>query len=82
MSEEYTKVEVVKPVANYSPASDALSLLYVLGFRVLFVWWAFASFFPELGLTYWQLILPVVAVRGLFGSPLAIMSTLPRKIRK
>ena len=82
MSEEYTKVEIVKPVKDYHPASDVLSSLFVIGLRVLFVWWAFASFFPELGLTYWQLILPVVAVRGLFGTPPAIMSTLPRKIRK
>jgi hypothetical protein len=36
-----------------------------MGIRVLFVWWAVAAWFPELGLTYWQLILPVYAFRML-----------------
>ncbi len=82
MTEEYTKVEIVKPVANYSPLTNVLSLLTVIAIRVLLIWWAFASFFPELGLTYWQLILPVVAVRSLFGTAPAVLNTLPRIIRK
>ena len=58
------QVEVVKrPFTRnegiaYIPAG-ALSL----ALRVLVVWWFFATWFPQLGYTYWQLVLPVFAVR-------------------
>lgn len=38
-----------------------------MGIRVLLLWWFFAAWFPEWGLTYWQLILPVFAWRALNG---------------
>lgn len=82
MTENYTKVEIVKPVKDFSPATNFVSSLVMLAIRVLVVWWAVASFFPELGLTYWQLILPVWALRMLFGPAAAEMATLPRLIRK
>lgn len=82
MTENYTKVEIVKPVKDYNPVTNYASTLLVIAIHVLMIWWAFASFFPELGLTYWQLILPVVAVRGLFGASPAVLNTLPRLIRK
>lgn len=82
MTENYTKVEIVKPVKDFSPAAHFVSSLVMLAIRVLVVWWAVASFFPELGLTYWQLILPVWALRLLFGPTSAEMATLPRHIRK
>lgn len=82
MTENYTKVEIVKPVDNYHPITNIISSLVVMAMRVLMIWWAFATFFPELGLTYWQLILPVFAVRGLFGPAPAVLNTLPRLIRK
>lgn len=82
MTENYTKVEIVKPVKDYNPVANVLATLIMMALRVLIVWWAVATFFPELGLTYWQLILPVYAVRMLFGPPPAVLSTLPRLIRK
>lgn len=81
-TENYTKVEIVKPVKDYNPVTNVVSLLLVMALRVLVVWWAVASFFPELGLTYWQLILPVFALRNLFGAAPAQLQTLPRLIRK
>lgn len=60
------QVEVVDP--KYSAEDFFTKLfvsLFVLAIRVLFVWWAVAVWFPELGLTYWQLVLPVYAVRML-----------------
>jgi hypothetical protein len=46
---------------------------FVLFTATLFVFWFFASWFPELGYTYWQLVLPVFIVRMIFswGSPTA-----------
>ena len=81
-TENYTKVEIVKPVKDYNPVANFLSALLIMALRVLVVWWAVASFFPELGLTYWQLILPVYALRMLVSPPLGEVLTLPRFIRK
>lgn len=41
--------------------------VFGLAVRTLVVWWAVAAWFPEYGLTYWQLVLPVYAARMLFG---------------
>lgn len=66
MKETYTKVEIIRP---HRPAAEQfgifLTSLATLAFRVLFVWWAIAAWFPEYGITYWQAILPVYAVRAL-----------------
>lgn len=40
-----------------------------MGLRTLIVWWAVAAWFPELGITYWQAILPVMALRMMFNNP-------------
>jgi hypothetical protein len=63
------QVEIVNPKLSTPEAlGRILGSLVGLGFRVLIVWWAVAVWFPELGLTYWQLVLPVYAVRMLVGS--------------
>lgn len=62
------QVEVVHPKLSGSEAwTRIVGSLLGLAYRVLFVWWALAVWYPELGLTYWQLILPVYAVRMLIG---------------
>lgn len=66
MKETYSKVEIVRPAR---PAAEQFGIflggLFWLAFRVLIVWWALAAWFPELGITYWQAILPVYAIRAL-----------------
>ena len=62
-----TQVEVVNPkLTGEEIAAQVITGILVLATRVLIIWWAVAAWFPELGLTYWQLILPVYAVRMLF----------------
>jgi hypothetical protein len=60
------QVEIVKPSR---PIPQALGELFAslvgMGIRVLIVWWALAVWFPELGITYWQAILPFYAARAL-----------------
>ena len=64
-----TQVEVVNPkLTGAESVGRILSSLFVLAYRVLFVWWAVAVWFPEFGITYWQLVLPVYAFRALVGS--------------
>ncbi|WNM64564.1 hypothetical protein SEA_MIDNIGHTRAIN_77 [Arthrobacter phage MidnightRain] len=64
MSEQYIKAEIVRPKR---PASEvfgsALGNLLWFAIVVLIVWWFFAAWFPGMGLTYWQLVLPVYAYR-------------------
>lgn len=59
------KVEIVR--ANPPFAFGLFIALFGLAFRTLIVWWAVAVWFPEYGLTYWQLVLPVYAFRVLIG---------------
>lgn len=68
MSETYIKAEIIRPkwkaedwVGNISGALFSVALI------TLIVFWFFASWFPALGYTYWQLVLPVFAIRLLFG---------------
>lgn len=62
------QVEVVHPYKHDSELWGRLVGGFAgLGFRALIVWWAVAAWFPELGITYWQIILPVYAVRMLVG---------------
>ena len=69
MKETYSKVEIVRPAR---PAAEQFGIflggLFWLAFRVLIVWWALAAWFPELGITYWQAILPVYAIRMLVSN--------------
>ncbi|QCB97141.1 hypothetical protein E5206_09520 [Arthrobacter sp. PAMC25564] len=66
MSESYIKAEIVRPkLSTMDTFGQLFGSLVGLGIRVLIVWWFFAAWFPELGLTYWQLVLPIYAVRVL-----------------
>ena len=68
MSETYIKAEIVRPKRPAAEQFGAFAAsMFTLAFRVLIVWWALAAWFPELGITYWQAILPVYAVRMLVG---------------
>ncbi|WP_394253646.1 hypothetical protein [Arthrobacter pityocampae] len=73
MSEHYTKVEIVRPKKDTpTQLGEIVANLLVLAFRVLIVWWFVAAWFPEYGLTYWQLILPVYAVRALITKEVVV----------
>lgn len=65
------KVEIVQPVHKGLPKVEAwaqilVSLLFMLPLKTLFVFWFVASWFPEWGLTFWELILPVYIAGSLF----------------
>ena len=69
MSEMYSKVEIVTPRWTADKwFAKFFGALFGIAFRVLIVWWAVAAWFPEMGLTYWQMVLPVYAIRTLFTS--------------
>lgn len=71
MSESYIKAEIVRPKWTPNEAfTQVFGSLFNLAVRVLILWWFFATWFPQLGLTYWQLILPVYAFRVLISRPL------------
>lgn len=60
------QVEIVHPKKDIPESLGViLASVFGLAFRVLIVWWAVAAWFPEFGITYWQAILPVYAVRML-----------------
>ena len=71
MSETYIKAEIVRPkwTARESFA-QIFAALFNLAIRTLIVWWFFAAVSPVLGLTYWQLALPVFALLHLISRPL------------
>ena len=69
MAEQYIKAEIVKPAMDAEKWLELIfAALFMVALTTLFGWWFFASWFPEFGLTYWQLVLPVVTIRLLFGS--------------
>lgn len=71
MPETYIKAEIVRP--KWTPEewfAKILTALLNLALITLIVFWFFASWYPELGLTYWQLVLPVYAIRNLIAPPL------------
>lgn len=73
MSEQYIKPEIVRPKKDtVTQVGEIVGNLLVLAIRVLIVWWFVAAWFPEYGLTYWQLILPVYAVRALITKEVVI----------
>jgi len=66
MSESYIKAEIVRPKWSTEDwAANLFGGILALALRTLVVWWFFAAWYPELGLTFWQLVLPVYAVRML-----------------
>ena len=69
MSEQYIKAEIVRPKRDgFEQFGTFVGGLFLLAFRTLIVWWALAVWFPEWGITYWQAILPVYAIRMLVTS--------------
>lgn len=63
------KVEIVVPAIKSPPKEYWLLQVVKLGFlafRTLIVFWFMATWFPELGLTFWQLVLPVWIATWLF----------------
>lgn len=62
---EPQKVEVVRAEMGF--VGSLFCILFVLAFKTFFVWWAAASWFPQFGLTYWQLVLPVCVLPMLFS---------------
>lgn len=71
MSESYIKAEIVRP--KWSPEewfARVIGAFLGLALITLVVFWFFASWLPELGLTYWQLVLPIFAFRMLISRPL------------
>jgi len=72
MSESYIRAEIVRPKKSIPEnVGEILGSLLSMAFRVLIVWWFFAAWFPHMGLSYWQLVLPVYAVRALVsGRPI------------
>lgn len=69
------QVEVVKGHRGFW--ESAFSALFTLSYRTVFVWWAVAVWFPELGLTYWQLVLPIYAACLLIHS-VKVFPVLPK----
>ena len=68
------KVEVVVPAVKIPKrerfATIIAKLIHLAG-RTLIVFWLVATFFPELGLTYWGLVLPVYVASWVFA-PIAL----------
>ena len=70
MSETYIKAEIVRPKPSAMDSFNLILAAFVnLAVRTLIVWWFFAAWYPQLGLTYWQLALPVFALRNLISRP-------------
>lgn len=68
MSETYIKAEIVRPKWSTEEWFTKLfGALLNLALITLVVFWFFAAWFPELGLTYWQLVLPIYVFRSLIG---------------
>lgn len=71
MSEQYIKAEIVRPKWTSDEWGGLIaSAILNIAILTLIVFWFFASWFPELGLTYWQLVLPVFTFRFLISRPL------------
>lgn len=68
MSETYIKAEIVRPKWSKEEWFEKIfASLFNLALITLVLFWFVASWFPHLGLTYWQLVLPVFVFRSLVG---------------
>lgn len=71
MSESYIKAEIIRPKWSTEDwFAKIIGAFLGLALITLVVFWFFASWLPELGLTYWQLVLPIFAFRMLISRPL------------
>lgn len=71
MPETYIKAEIVRPKWTAEEwVTKIISAVLNLAIITLVVFWFVATWFPEYGLTYWQLVLPVFALRILTAPPL------------
>ena len=71
MSQTYIKAEIVRP--KWTPevwVEKIIGALVGLALNTLIVFWFVATWFPQWGLTYWQLVLPVFTFRSLISRPL------------
>jgi hypothetical protein len=70
LSESYIKAEIVRPKWTAEEwVTKILSAILNLALITLVLFWFVATWFPQLGLTYWQLILPVYTIRSLIAPP-------------
>lgn len=68
MSESYIKAEIVRPKwTGWEWFEHTFSAVLNLALITLLLFWFVTSWFPHLGLTYWQLVLPVFVLRSLFA---------------
>lgn len=68
MPESYIKAEIVRPKWTAEVwAEKIIGAVIGIALITLVVFWFVATWFPEWGLTYWQLVLPVFTLRLLFG---------------
>lgn len=71
--ETYSKVEIVRRKPSIEDnLTTIFQVLLTMALKVLIVWWAVAAWFPELGITYWQTVLPVFAARELFANSFTV----------
>ena len=68
MPESYIKAEIVRP--KWTPevlVEKIIGAVLSIALITLVVFWFVATWFPQLGLTYWQLVLPIITLRLLIG---------------
>lgn len=68
MSESYIKAEIVRP--KWTPevwVEKIVGAIMSIALTTLVVFWFVATWFPQWGITYWQLVLPVFTFKLLTG---------------
>lgn len=71
MAESYIKAEIVRP--KWTPedwVARTIGAFLSLALTTLVLFWFVATWLPQYGLTYWQLVLPVFTLRLLIARPL------------
>jgi len=68
MPETYIKAEIVRPRWTTEDWVEKIAgAILSIALVTLVLFWFIATWFPEYGLTYWQLILPVFTLKLLIG---------------
>ena len=71
MPESYIKAEIVRPKWTTEVwVEKVIGAFMSLALTTLVVFWFVATWFPQWGLTYWQLVLPVFAFKLITSHPL------------